>query len=474
MHDDIELLATPMGKPLRLMAEWKLRAFGPIARFWGRMAVVPILTAILGACATTHPLMPTPLLYRGPQATPLFTEVRPAQQIPSIDLFYVTDRAPRANPEESLPYSAERSRSMAFGSVRVDIGAGTAWDSLVKQSTSGDRTDTLDLTLGPAQELGRFPTVSYKTVETAHGITRDAGVVDMHEKAEAEFKAELARRVAESPRKEVVLFVHGYNDTFADAAFSIGELCHFLGREYVCAMFSWPAGGKRGVLFGYAEDRESAEFAVEDLKKTIRMIADTPGVERVDLLAHSRGNDVLTSALELLNIELYITRTSFVERLKIVNIVLIAPDLDFDIARARIFSVLSDPDLPYGDKPNPRGEIRTPGIPQFTVYVSPDDKALTMSGYLFGSLIRLGRLQASEMSKEQIGRMREQGFIDVVSVSGTTDIFGHSYFTSNPAVSSDLIALIRYGAKPGDALRPLVEVDRPFWRIRTPADSPNQ
>src|SRR5271166_474605 len=98
-----------------------------------------------------------------------------------------------------------------------------------------------DLTLGPAHELGRFPTISYKTEQTAHGLTTDPGFIDMHEKAEAEFKAELGRRVAESPRKEVVLFIHGYNDTFADAAFTMGELCHFLGREYACAMYSWPA-----------------------------------------------------------------------------------------------------------------------------------------------------------------------------------------------------------------------------------------
>jgi len=62
--------------------------------------------------------------------------------------------------------------------------------------------------------------------------------------------------------------------------------------------------------------------------------------------------------------------------------------------------------------------------------------------------------------------------LDVVSQSGTTDMFGHSYFTSNPEVSSDIIAMIRYGAKPDDKLRPLVEVARPFWRVRTPDDPP--
>jgi esterase/lipase superfamily enzyme len=438
------------------------------------MAAVSILTALLGACASTHPLMPAPSLYRGPEAIPLFTKVPPAQQIPAIDLLYATDRAPQSDSEGSGPYGADRSRSMAFGTVRVDIGDGTTWDSLVRQSTSDERPDPLNLTLGPTHELGHFPPVSYQIVPTPHGFTRDAGFMDMHEKAVAEFKAELGRRVAESPRKEVVLFVHGYNETFADAAFKMSELCHFFGREYVCAIFSWPAGGSRGILFGYNTDRESGEFAVEHLKKTIRMIADTPGVERIDLLAHSRGTDVLTAALSLLNIETYITRTSLRERLKIVNVVLIAPDMDFDIAVARIFSVASDPDLPYGNAPNPRGEIRTPAPPHLTVYVSPDDKALTVAEYLFGSMVRLGRLEAANVSEESIEAARKAGFVDVISVSGTTDLFGHSYFTSNPDVSSDLIALIRYGAKPGDALRPLVEVARPFWRIRTPEDASRQ
>jgi esterase/lipase superfamily enzyme len=51
-----------------------------------------------------------------------------------------------------------------------------------------------------------------------------------------------------------VLFVHGYANTFQDASFTMGELCHFLGREFVCAIFTWPAGGKRGLFFGYNVD----------------------------------------------------------------------------------------------------------------------------------------------------------------------------------------------------------------------------
>jgi hypothetical protein len=50
-------------------------------------------------------------------------------------------------------------------------------------------------------------------------------------------------------------------------------------------------------------------------------------------------------------------------------------------------------------------------------------------------------------------------------VKATPGFLGHSYFTSDPKVSSDLIALIRYGLKPGEPGRPLEEIQRPFWRI---------
>jgi esterase/lipase superfamily enzyme len=435
--------------------------------------VAPLLvasTALLGACATNTPLMPTPTLYAGSQAQPIFTDVRPDQQTPSVELFYVTDRMPRSPPDVAEPYTAERARSVAFGIVSVDIGEDVTWEQLVAKSKSGDRA-SLDLKLGPARELGRFPAIIYDLVRTPDGVMRDPKIVDAHERSVAAFQGELAKRIASSPRKEVVLFVHGYHDTFAEAAFSMGELCHFLGREFVCAIFSWPAGGNRGILFGYNEDRESGEFAVEHLKKTIRMIADTPGIEKIHLLAHSRGTDVMTSALSVLNVEAYMSRRTFSDRYKVANIALMAPDMDFDVAAAKFFAVVSDPDLPYGNAPDPHAVIRNMTT-HITLYVSPTDKALTASQFLFGSMIRLGRLDAAQLGEERIARARKATIFDVVSVSGTTDMFGHSYFTSNPEVSSDIIAMIRYGAKPGEPLRPLVEVSRPFWRVRMPADPP--
>jgi esterase/lipase superfamily enzyme len=267
------------------------------------------------------------------------------------------------------------------------------------------------------------------------------------------------------PRKEVVLYVHGFDNTFSDAAMTMGELCHFLGREFVCGIFSWPAASHGGILKSYNKDYESSVFAAEHLRKAIRLISKTPGLERIHLLAHSRGTDVLVTALSDLSNEAYTQHSSLSRRYKIGNIVLMAPDLDLDVAVAKIFKSLSDPDVPYGQAPNPSMVIEETPELNITIYVSPDDKALAASSWLFGGLNRLGRLEKKTLTPEHVEQTRILGCFDIIQVRGTTDLFGHSYFTSNSKVSSDLIAMLRYGLEPTSPGRDLEEIEKPFWRI---------
>jgi esterase/lipase superfamily enzyme len=219
------------------------------------------------------------------------------------------------------------------------------------------------------------------------------------------------------------------------------------------------------VLFGYEVDYESSLFAAEHLRKTIRAIAGTPGLQKIHLLAHSRGTDVLVTAVSDLSFEAYTQQSNIAQRYKIGNVVLMAPDLDPDVAVAKIFKVASDPDVPYGSAPNPNVVFeRMPGF-RITVYASPEDKALATSGWLFGSIVRLGRINKALLTPDQIEHARSLGFLDVIQVEGKTDLFGHSYFVSNPEVSSDLIAMLRYGLGPNDPGRSLELVEKPFWRI---------
>jgi esterase/lipase superfamily enzyme len=446
-------------------AHMRFMTNGPIAALDWRWLASLATTLLLGACASTHPLMPSPVLYTGFEARPLFGDLPAESEAPPLDLLYITDRTRGDGHNEAEPYTSGRSRAMAFGSTTVEFGKDVPWKALAEMSTMARRPTAVDLTLGPTTEIGRFPRIPYDVAVTPAGVQRSPAILAAHEQARVQLQQEIQRRLALANRKEVVLFVHGYNNTFEDAALTMGEMCHFLGREFVCAIFTWPAGGRRGILFGYNEDRESSEFGVEHLVKAIRIIADTPGVERIHLIAHSRGTDVLATALSELSAEAYGLRTELAEHFHIGNVVLVAPDLDSDVAPSKIYRIFSDPDQPFGDRPNPAAVL--PPSPDFkvTVYVSPDDKALATSGWLFGSIARLGRLTPEMLTPHDIEQAQTLGLFDVVQVVGSTDLFGHDYFVSNPYVSADIIAMLRYGLKPNEPGRPLEEVQRPFWRI---------
>jgi esterase/lipase superfamily enzyme len=423
-----------------------------------------MLALVLSGCATTHDMMPTPVLYEGPNARPLFAKVPVDNKPPSLDLLFVTDRAP-AQHADRLRYTAARSRSVAFGSASVEFGEGLDWRGLIAESTTARRGTGVQLKLGSVEEVGRFPPIPYEVAVLPDGIRRARTTVDAYEDAKNALQADIARRLALAPRKEVVLFVHGYNVSFENAALTMGELCHFLGREFVCGIFTWPAGGQGGILFGYDLDRESSEYAIEDLVKLIRIIGKTPGVEKVHLLAHSRGTDTLASALAELSAEAYTLRSSPEREFHIGNVVLIAPDLDGDVAVTKIFKVFSDPDLPFGGSADPHAVI--PPAPGFhvTLYVSPDDKAIATAGWLFGGIPRLGRIDPSMLTPEQIEAIDKLHVVDIVQVRGTTDFFGHRYFVSNPKVSADIIAMLRYDLRPNDPGRPLEHIAGSFWRV---------
>jgi esterase/lipase superfamily enzyme len=410
--------------------------------------------------------MPTPVLYSGANAKPLFADSPIEGRAPPVDVLFITDRAP-AEQGGDPPYTARRSRSMAFGSALVEFGENVTWDVLIKESTTAERGNRLHLELGAVREHGRFPPIPYEVVIAPDGIRRVSTVVEAYEKAKQRLQAEIAARLTLARRKEVVLFVHGYHASFEDAALTMGELCHFLGRDFVCGIFTWPAGGQGGILFGYDIDRESAEYAVEDLVKVIRIVGRTPGVERVHLVAHSRGTDAVATALAELSAEAYMLRSSPAREFHIGNVVLIAPDLDGDVAISKIFKVFSDPDLPFGENADPGTLVPpSPGL-NLTLYVSPDDKAIATASWLFGSIARLGRIDAAMLTPEQIKAIGMLRAVDIIQVRGTTDFFGHRYFVSNPHVSADIIAMLRYDLQPNEPGRPLERIAGPFWRVPT-------
>src|SRR5208283_36399 len=419
---------------------------------WAALGIAAGLmgTAFLSACSPDGGLKAsTPALFAVPQNR--VDSAEPVRTSHDLNLLYITDRAPVADPQTGArSYGSERSYTMSFGSV----------DVRVEPDSNGP---TGEMRLGAITEIGRFPEIPYPAEITFAGYSRAPAVVAAHEQAVASLQGEIRRRLAKTERKEVVIFIHGYNNTFNDAANATGSICRLLGPDFVCIVLTWPAGGSRGAFMGYNVDRESGEFAVADVRKAIRAIGQTDGLRGVHIIAHSRGTDVLASAFQQLSAEAYVSRFSNNENLKVRNIVMFAPDIDIDVAATKIFDVFSDPDAPYGAKKNPNAAIRQ-GSFHRTIYSSPGDQALGLSSSIFGSRLRLGQLDLRGQEAKAL-RADPGHLVDLIEVDENTGAFGHGYFLSNPAVGSDLVALIRDRLKAGDSGRPLVELHKPFWRI---------
>ena len=401
------------------------------------------------ACAPTF--MPTPNLY-GRARQPLFQELSPELASTNLELLYVTDRAPEDDGSGAPWYGYERSASVAYGLARIEIGRDMSWDELVAYSTTPSKgVRRPALRVDSITELGRLPATPYLFRIQAQGLVELAPeVIAEWDEALAQARRDLLGRLALTPRKEVFVYVHGVGNSFEDAILAAGEGWHFTGREGVPIAYTWPAG--RGGLLFYGYDRESGEFTIFHLKQLFELLASVPEVEKVHVIAHSRGTDVTMTALRELVIAARAAGRNPREHLKIENVVLAAADLDFGVAMQRLVA-----------------EALGPAFGRITLYVNADDDAMSAANTLLGSRLRLGELKRERLSEEQRRIVAEIANLDIVSYRGSVGgSFGHGYFRENPAVSSDLIARLRYGLLPGEGLRSglrRVEEGANFWVI---------
>ncbi|HWL95257.1 MAG TPA: alpha/beta hydrolase [Phycisphaerae bacterium] len=376
-----------------------------------------------------------------------FDRVPAALRTNTVDVLYVTDRKIDGHNAAGPVYKYGRSHSLGFGSCVVEIGRGTTWSELVRASRSRSRRG-LPLTVRQVRETGRFPEVPYPLVESDSRLVEDPKILLQEKEATAKLHQELHKRLAQTDWKDVVVYVHGFNNTFQESVFSSAELWHFMGRQGVAICYTWPSGRALSTK-GYNYDNVSSEFTVFHLKQLLRALGQCEAIGKVHILGHSRGTAVVTEALCDLRIEHMHAEKSAREALKLGNVVLAAPDLDVDVVRQR----LSGEQLAYLPE-------------QFTVYTSPTDLALAAANYLTLGVLRLGSLQPTTLDPEMKEIISREP-MTFVAARVASDVFGHSYFTHSPAVASDLILVLRDGAKPGAAHgRPLKECEPNFREIR--------
>lgn len=182
----------------------------------------------------------------------------------------------------------------------------------------------------------------------------------------ASFAGTVARRLAELPEgeREVLLYVHGYNNSFFDGVFRAAQMQHDYEIPGISIHFSWPSAVNP---LGYTYDRDSVLFARDGLERLLRDLSDV-GVKRIVLMGHSLGTMLVMETLRQIEI-----RNPGWSNSALSGIILVSPDLDVDL-----FKEQAD---------------RLKSLPQpFVIFVSNRDKALQLSSRINGASERLGNL----------------------------------------------------------------------------------
>ena len=404
-----------------------------------RISLFLALLVLLSGCSTTRTMIPIPSLYTK-TATPLFDDLAPELRGDRLPILYATDRLPEQHESaKRLRYGSERSPSGALGVAEVRIEDGSS-------EAQPDSRPAIEIE--SVEELVRFPATPYLYRVGDRGrIQIDPDVAAELEQTKAQARQEILKRLALTPKKEVILDVHGVATQFDQAVLGLAEFWHFLGREGVPIAYTWPAGSKG--LFFYTVDRESGEFTVLHLKQFLRFLAGMPEIERIHISAHSRGTDVAVTALRELIIEARAKGLDPRKVLKVENLILAAADMDAEVEMQRVV-----------------GEAMGPAFGRVTIYSNAEDRALAAAKSLFSSRHRLGTLTPSELTEQQREFLRRSANLDVIVYEGSGGgFFRHGYFT-DPVVSSDMLMLLRYGWRPGEGeRRGLERLDENIWLI---------
>jgi esterase/lipase superfamily enzyme len=220
----------------------------------------------------------------------------------------------------------------------------------------------------------------------------------------ADFRRDLsaAMRAEEGPRQRALIFVHGFNNTFAEGLYRIAQLSHDLDLPRVTVHYSWPSAGQ---ALGYIHDRDSALFARDGLEKLFNEIV-AAGVQEIIVVGHSMGAQLLVESLRQMDM-----RSSGTLQRHLAGVVLLSPDIDVEVFKSQAST--------FGQLPQP-----------FVIVASDKDRALRLSSFITGQPNRLGNMS----DVEQVADL-EVRVIDVAAFST-----GAGHFTIGD--SPELIALM--------------------------------
>jgi esterase/lipase superfamily enzyme len=222
-----------------------------------------------------------------------------------------------------------------------------------------------------------------------------------HYTAPSGFRADLRSELSRTDG-EAIVFVHGYNNNFAEGLYRVAQLGNDLKVPGVLIHYSWPS---RGSTMGYAYDRDSALFARDGLERLLAEVR-AAGARRITIVAHSMGSALAMETLRQMAIAGKDSALGGID-----GVVLISPDLDVDVFRAQAQRI--------GRLPQP-----------FIIFTSQRDRALQLAARLTGESARLGTL-------DDINRVADLK-VTMVEVGAFSIADGHFNIARSPA----LIALL--------------------------------
>ena len=255
-----------------------------------------------------------------------------------------------------------------FATNRAAEGdAGTLKARLGATRQPGLTLGSFDTEIEPTLGLGRWLDAS------SWFLDEEIKILDVRSLERADFVAQVRAMVADSPHRGLLLLVHGFRTDFDFALRGTAFLANVLDINAPVMVFDWP-GNQGSSLSGYRRAQQVATSSATELADTLRLIVREIQPERLWLVAHSMGGQVVVDAFS----ELYRDEDFADDGFEVDDVVLTAPDVD----RARF-------------KDQFKAELQALAR-NTTVYVSSNDRALLASRLIN----RARRLGESSLSKE--------------------------------------------------------------------------
>ena len=170
--------------------------------------------------------------------------------------------------------------------------------------------------------------------------------------------------------RDLLIYVHGFNNTFEGAALDAARLSDGIRFRGETLAFCWPS---RAGLFDYVYDRESAMWSRDAFQSVLDTAIMGSENNRVHIVAHSMGTML---ALESLR-QLFAHRgEAIMEHMGAV--VFASPDIDMDVFTSSIQRV---------------GPLPT----KITIITAANDRALALSRRLAGGVARVGATEKARL-----------------------------------------------------------------------------